>query len=165
MTSSKRLFVGSIPFNMGEGQLLSYFAPFGRIVFIRIVKDRLRKSRGMAYVEFDTEESAITAQKQLHNSEVEGRSIIVDFAKPDPLLTPEGQQRQLEGQRRRAFSSPPVAKPKNRKYKPRPAYASTPRPSGSDERGHLRQSVYNSRYHGSRPGRKFARRSLSKSRS
>lgn len=148
MTSSsrspnKRLFVGSLPYKFTEGELLSLFAPFGRIVAIKIMHNQWGKSRGLGFVEFDDLNSAINAKNQLHNHQLEDRSIIVDFSEPDPFLTPEGQQRHLEAQSRRPSK--------------RHSSLGTNFPPN-----HLRQSVYDSRHHGSRMGAKFASRTRKK---
>lgn len=153
MTSSSRLFVGSLPYKFTEGQLLSLFVPFGRVVAVSIIHTRWGKSRGLGFVEFDNPESAAKAKQALHNFLVEDRTIIVDYSKPDPLSTPEGQQRHQEALQRR----PP------RPVKPRQSSPPDSRSVDTDSppRRHfpakrLRQSVFNSRFHGSRVGRKFA---------
>lgn len=98
---SKRLFVGSLPYRYTEGELLSLFIQYGKIIAVRIVKNRWGKSRGMGYVEFDDIDCAINAKNRLHNYFVEDRSIIVDFAQPDPFATPEGKQRHFEAQEKK----------------------------------------------------------------
>ncbi|MBP9817351.1 RNA-binding protein [Candidatus Shapirobacteria bacterium] len=101
-TPAKRLFVGGLPFKYTEGQLLTLFAPFGRIISLQIAHNQWGKSRGLGFVEFDLLESAVAAQKELHNHRVDvDRTIIVDFAKPDPLTTPEGIANREEALRRR----------------------------------------------------------------
>lgn len=109
MTSNnptKRLFVGSLPYRFTEGELLDLFIQYGKIIAVRIVKNRWGKSRGMGYVEFEDIDCAINAKNRLHDHLLqEGRTIIVDFAQPDPFETPEGKQRHIEAQESR-----PVAK-------------------------------------------------------
>ncbi len=157
--ATPRLFVGSLPYKFTEGQLLSLFVPFGKIISIQIAHNQWGKSRGMGFVEFDNLQSAIEAKRQLHNSFLEDRSIIVDYAKPDPLKTPEGQQRHQEAQDRKSkfkkphrnqdLSSNPEAKPRDFKYFNQ---------ANRQPQKHLRQSVFNARRHGARVGRKFADR-------
>lgn len=134
MTSpTSRLFVTGLPWGYTESQLLQLFVPHGRIIDIRIIKDNRGKSKGMGYVEFDQLESAVTAKQELHNFKLrEDRSIIVDFAKPDPFLTPEGQARHEQALTRK-------------KSKPEP-------------KNKIRQSVFDSRHFGSNIGKKFASR-------
>ena len=93
---SKRLFIGSLPYRLTEGELLSLFIPYGKIISIRIMHNRWGKSRGLGYIEFENLDDAINAKKELHNHHLEDRSIIVDYAQPDPFLTPEGQARHVE---------------------------------------------------------------------
>ena len=93
---SNRLFIGSLPYRFTEGELLSLFIPYGKIISIRIMHNRWGKSRGLGYIEFENLDDAINAKKELHNHQLEDRSIIVDYAQPDPFLTPEGQARHEE---------------------------------------------------------------------
>ena len=98
--------MGSLPYRYTEGELLSLFIQYGKIVAVRIVKNRWGKSRGMGYVEFEDIDCAVNAKNRLHNHFLEdGRTIIVDFAQPDPFETPEGKQRHVEAQ-----EAKPVAK-------------------------------------------------------
>jgi len=93
---SKRLFIGSLPYRFTEGELLSIFITEGKIVSIRIVNNRWGKSRGMAYVEYENLEDAIRAKEKYHNYHLGDRTIIVDYAEPDPYLTEEGKARHEE---------------------------------------------------------------------
>ena len=93
---SKRLFVGSLPYRFTEGELLDIFIPEGKIISLRILHNRWGKSRGMGYVEYENINDAIRAKEKYHNFRLGDRSIIVDYAQPDPFLTPEGQARHEE---------------------------------------------------------------------
>jgi len=94
---SKRLFVGSLPYRCTEGELLSLFIPEGKIVSVRIMHNKWGKSRGLGYVEFEDLDDAIRAKEKFHNYRIdEDRTIIVDYAAPDPFLTQEGQERHEE---------------------------------------------------------------------
>lgn len=93
---SKRLFIGSLPYRFTEGELLSIFITEGKIVSIRIVNNRWGRSRGMAYVEYENLEDAIRAKEKYHNYFIGDRTIIVDYAEPDPYLTEEGKARHEE---------------------------------------------------------------------
>jgi RNA recognition motif-containing protein len=168
MTSSSRLFVGSLPFRFSEGELLDLFVPYGRVIFIRIVKDKFHKSRGLAFVEFDSVDSAVAAQKALHGYYLIDRTIIVDFAKPDPKsLVGETSDPQSETVFRpspRPQTQPTDQAPaRSKSFKSRRPQTRPTQVRGADAKGHLRQSVFNSRVHGSRPGKKFASRTRKKS--
>jgi len=93
---SKRLFVGSLPYRFTEGELLDLFIPEGKIISLKIVHNRWGKSRGMGYVEYENINDAIRAKEKYHNFHLGDRTIIVDYAQPDPFLTPEGQARHEE---------------------------------------------------------------------
>jgi RNA recognition motif-containing protein len=90
---SKRLFVGSLPYRFTEGELLSLFITEGKIISLRIMHNQWGKSRGIAFVEFENLDDAISAKEKYHNFLIGDRTIIVDYAQMDPLLTQEGQQR------------------------------------------------------------------------
>lgn len=90
---SKRLFIGSLPYRFTEGELLDIFISEGKIISLKIVHNRWGKSRGMGYVEYENLDDAIRAKEKYHNFFLGDRSIIVDYAQPDPFLTPEGQAR------------------------------------------------------------------------
>ena len=93
---SKRLFIGSLPYRFTEGELLSIFITEGKIISVRIVNNRWGRSRGMAYVEYENLEDAIRAKEKYHNYFIGDRTIIVDYAEPDPYLTEEGKARHEE---------------------------------------------------------------------
>jgi RNA recognition motif-containing protein len=50
----------------------------------------------MGYVEYENIDDAIRAKEKYHNFRLGDRTIIVDYAQPDPFLTPEGQARHEE---------------------------------------------------------------------
>ena len=159
---TSRLFVGSLPYRYTEGELLSLFIPFGRIIAVKITHTPWGKNRGFGYIEFDNLDCAITAKNQLHDSALEGRRIIVDYALPDPFSTPEGQQRHFAAVKRnpKKFRSEttPDPRPDDRHRPSRPFKKYNRPPSGSSPR----QSVYDSRTHHSRVGAKFAQRKKSR---
>lgn len=149
---SKRLFVGSIPYRFTEGELLSLFVPFGKVVSLKIMHNRWGKSRGMGFVEFEDLDSAITAKKELHNHHLGDLSIIVDYSEPDPFLTPEGQARHEEALNRH----PKRREEENRAYPKKTAQKIKKQFPKNTQ--HSRQSVYDSRTHHARVGAKFSRR-------
>lgn len=62
-----KLFVGSLPYDVEENDLISIFDKFGEISEFSILRDRFGKSRGCAALCFTTEEAAETCIKTLHN--------------------------------------------------------------------------------------------------
>jgi RNA recognition motif-containing protein len=163
---NKRLFVGSIPFKFTEGELLTLFVPFGRITALRIIHNQWGKSRGMGYVEYDTLDSAIAAKEKMHNFMLQDRTIIVDYAQPDPYLTPEGQARHQEALTRKGHhtsvpSSPaPLRQPFDKTAGPKSEKEDTIKPKSYWQ--HQRQSVFDSRFHHANVGAKFAAKNKKK---
>ncbi len=84
----KNLFVGSLPFTVGDDALGQLFAGVGQVQSVNIIKDKFSgSSRGFAFVEMATEEDAKNAIEKLNGHELEGRKIIVKEALPKPTYT------------------------------------------------------------------------------
>lgn len=79
----KRLFVGGLPFAMTDQELAELFAAHGTVVSATIIIDRAtNRSKGFGFVEMETEEQAQAAIKGLNETEVGGRKIVVNVARP-----------------------------------------------------------------------------------
>ena len=79
----KRLFVGNLPFSVGEKDLENSFSDHGTVVSAVIIRDReTGQSRGFGFVEMETEEMAEVAQGVLDGFEVDGRKWRVNEAQP-----------------------------------------------------------------------------------
>jgi RNA recognition motif-containing protein len=80
---STKLFVGSLPWSVDDSKLQSAFEAHGTVVSAKIIKDRdTGRSRGFGFVEMENPSDAKNAIKALHQSELDGRNIIVNEAKP-----------------------------------------------------------------------------------
>jgi len=80
---AKRLFVGGLPWDLTDTQFADVFAKAGKIVSAKIITDKFtQKSKGFCFVEFATDEEADKAIKELNNTEIGGRKIIVQEARP-----------------------------------------------------------------------------------
>jgi RNA recognition motif-containing protein len=78
-----KLFVGSLSYGVDDDQLKEFFSSVGEVVSALVIKDRdTGRSKGFGFVEMSSEEEAKEAIKQLNNKELDGRSIIVNEAKP-----------------------------------------------------------------------------------
>lgn len=84
MASTKRvLYVGGLAEEVDEKILHAAFIPFGDITDIQIPLDyETEKHRGFAFVEFETPEDAAAAIDNMNESELFGRTIRVNLAKP-----------------------------------------------------------------------------------
>ena len=77
----KRLFVGNLPYSIGEEELESSFGEHGTVVSTVIIRDReTGRSRGFGFVEMETEEMAEAAQGALDGFEIDGRRLRVNAA-------------------------------------------------------------------------------------
>ncbi|KAJ7628481.1 hypothetical protein FB45DRAFT_918385 [Roridomyces roridus] len=84
---SKVVFVGNVPYNMGEDALIDVFKSVGQVVGFRLVFDReTGKPKGYGFCEFADHETALSAVRNLHNTDVGGRSLRIDLADSDPFL-------------------------------------------------------------------------------
>jgi RNA recognition motif-containing protein len=78
---SKKLFVGGLSWHTTEEGLREAFGQFGEITEAKVVTDRdTGRSRGFGFVTFVKAEDAETALQQMNGTELDGRSIRVDFA-------------------------------------------------------------------------------------
>lgn len=78
-----RLYVGNLPFSFTEESLKSTFAPYGTVVFSRIITDKMSgRSRGFGFVEMSTDEETKAAVSGMNDTELEGRKLVVNEARP-----------------------------------------------------------------------------------
>jgi len=80
---ANKLFVGSLPFSINDDQLADLFAAAGTVSSAKVIVDRdTNRSKGFGFVEMSTDEEAQAAIKEFNNKEVEGRTIVVNEARP-----------------------------------------------------------------------------------
>ncbi|XP_039596029.1 peptidyl-prolyl cis-trans isomerase E isoform X1 [Polypterus senegalus] len=93
MAAVKRvLYVGGLAEEVDEKVLHAAFIPFGDIVDIQIPLDyETEKHRGFAFIEFEMAEDAAAAIDNMNESELFGRTIRVNVAKP--MKIKEGSSR------------------------------------------------------------------------
>ncbi|XP_072466048.1 peptidyl-prolyl cis-trans isomerase E isoform X2 [Notamacropus eugenii] len=93
MAATKRvLYVGGLAEEVDEKVLHAAFIPFGDITDIQIPLDyETEKHRGFAFVEFELAEDAAAAIDNMNESELFGRTIRVNLAKP--MKIKEGSSR------------------------------------------------------------------------
>ncbi|XP_028127416.1 zinc finger CCCH domain-containing protein 25-like isoform X1 [Camellia sinensis] len=76
---SAYVFVGGIPFDLTEGDLLAVFAQYGEIVDVNLVRDKgTGKSKGFAFIAYEDQRSTNLAVDNLNGAQVLGRIIRVD---------------------------------------------------------------------------------------
>lgn len=80
---AKRLFVGSLPYSVTSAQLEELFAKAGKVDSVNVIIDRFSgQGKGFAFVEMATEEDAQKAIKELNGYNLDGRTIVVNEARP-----------------------------------------------------------------------------------
>jgi len=81
--NNKKLFVGNLPWNIGEDQLKDLFSEFGEVVSANLITDRQTgRSRGFGFVEFSADDAAAAAVEAMHGKELDGRELVVNIARP-----------------------------------------------------------------------------------
>lgn len=80
---STKLYVGGLPYSTTEAQLQELFAKEGTVESARVITDKFTgQSRGFGFVEMATAEEAQKAITALNGTQLGGRSITVNEAKP-----------------------------------------------------------------------------------
>ncbi len=79
----KKLFVGSLAWGTTDDTLQAHFAQAGTVASAKVVTDReTGRSRGFGFVEFENDAEADAAVEKLNNSDLDGRTITVNEARP-----------------------------------------------------------------------------------
>ena len=79
---TKKLYVGNLSFQTTESDLDNLFAQAGEVESVRIITDRdTGRSRGFGFVEM-SEENADKAIAQFNETELDGRALTVNEARP-----------------------------------------------------------------------------------
>jgi len=80
---AKKLYVGNLSFSMTDDGLREAFAQVGEVVSAMVIKDKMTgRSRGFGFVEMAADEAAMSAIETLNGKEVDGRTLVVNEAKP-----------------------------------------------------------------------------------
>jgi RNA-binding protein 39 len=78
-SSSSRLYVGSLHFNLTESDIRQVFEPFGDLEFVDLHKDPTTgRSKGYAFVQYKRSEDAKMALEQMEGFELAGRTVRVN---------------------------------------------------------------------------------------
>ncbi len=97
---NSKLYVGNLTFETTEADLRGLFEQFGTIEDVHVVSDRYTgRPRGFAFVTFSTEAESKLATEKLNGTEMNGRALTVNEAKPSGA---PGGARQFSSPNRRA---------------------------------------------------------------
>lgn len=80
---SSKIYVGNLPYSVNDDSLQSNFSEFGEVTSAKVMMDRdTGRSKGFAFVEMGTPAAAQAAIDGLNGQSVDGRSIVVNLARP-----------------------------------------------------------------------------------
>jgi RNA-binding motif X-linked protein 2 len=112
------IYIGGLPFELSEGDVITIFSQFGEPTYINLVRDKeTGKSRGFAFLKYEDQRSTDLAVDNLGGAVIMGRTLKVDHTRykkkddePDEGIDLEEQSRQIEeddgeGRRKRRRTS------------------------------------------------------------
>jgi RNA recognition motif-containing protein len=80
---NRKLFVGNLSFSTEESTLQDLFAQAGQVESVRVMRDQATgRSRGFGFVEMATEDDARAAIEKFNETELDGRRLAVNEARP-----------------------------------------------------------------------------------
>ena len=80
---ARKLFVGNLPFDTTEQDLQTLFGAAGTVESVNVMRDMATgRARGFGFVEMSTDEEAQNAIRTLADSNLGGRTLTVNEARP-----------------------------------------------------------------------------------
>ena len=78
-----KLYIGSLPFATTDQERQDHVASQGTVISAKVMADRFTgRSRGFGFVEMSTQEEAEQASNALHGTDLGGRILAVNEARP-----------------------------------------------------------------------------------
>ena len=100
---NSKLYVGNMSFKTTEADLRAAFAPFGSVTDVYIANDReTGRPRGFAFVTFSTDTESKLAAEKMNGTDLDGRQLTVNEAKPKEEMGGGGSNRTYGSPDRRA---------------------------------------------------------------
>ena len=79
------IYIANLPYSTDRAQLRELFSAFGEVTSARVVTDReTGRSKGFGFVEMPDNTQAQAAVDALNGSDVGGRKVVVNEARPRP---------------------------------------------------------------------------------
>jgi RNA recognition motif-containing protein len=79
----KKLYVGNLPYSVGDQELEQMFAAHGAVQSAQVIMDRdTGRSKGFGFVEMGSDQEAQAAIAAMNGVERDGRSLTVNEARP-----------------------------------------------------------------------------------
>ena len=80
---NRKLFVGNLAFSTEESTLQDLFSQAGPVESVRVMRDQATgRSRGFGFVEMASEDAARAAIEKFNETEIDGRRVAVNEARP-----------------------------------------------------------------------------------
>ena len=80
---SSKIYVGNLPYSVTDATLESNFSEFGSVTSAKVMMDRdTGRSKGFGFVEMASADACQAAITALNGMSVDGRSIIMNLARP-----------------------------------------------------------------------------------
>lgn len=77
------IYVANLHYRLNDEDLHQIFSEFGQVTSAKIIKDHeTGRSRGFGFVEMPSQEEGTKAMESLNGSEVEGKQLMVNEARP-----------------------------------------------------------------------------------
>ena len=77
------IYIGNLSYEVGEQDLRDAFGAFGRVTSAKVIADMYTgKSKGFGFVEMESSDDAQNAISSLNGSDLKGRNITVNEARP-----------------------------------------------------------------------------------
>jgi cold-inducible RNA-binding protein len=82
---ARKLYVGNLPYDVGEADLQQLFEGAGTVESVNVMRDMATgRARGFGFVEMGTDEAAQKAITAYNNYLLGGRNLTVNEARPKP---------------------------------------------------------------------------------
>lgn len=90
---AKKLYVGSLSYSMTDAGLREAFEKAGTVTSATVIIDKTsNRSKGFGFVEMSSDEEAQKAIEMWNGKELDGRTIVVNEARPMEPRAPRGDR-------------------------------------------------------------------------
>ncbi|KAK8176494.1 hypothetical protein BC567DRAFT_288458, partial [Phyllosticta citribraziliensis] len=87
------VYIGGLPFNLSEGDIVTIFSQYGEPVHIHLIRDKeTGKSKGFCFLKYEDQRSCDLAVDNLSGAEVMGRILRVDHTRYKKKEGKEGEE-------------------------------------------------------------------------
>ncbi|KAL9576017.1 MAG: hypothetical protein Q9212_007462 [Teloschistes hypoglaucus] len=94
---SAYIYIGGLPFDLSEGDIITIFSQFGEPTFVKLVRDKeTGKSKGFAFLKYEDQRSTDLAVDNLGGATIMGRTLKVDHTKYKKRDDEEEEEEQMQ---------------------------------------------------------------------